>query len=202
MTPEYLMLRARLNPTQLAPDISVQTFKQTVSLGRAVLSEERKKSRQKACRYAKHIRSRGYSKGYHDGLAAAQEECAAALRALRSCYEDALTAAKHDAHALATALAERIIDSTLLERPEVLLAWIQESLQMLKRSRALHLSFQLRYAGVMQQVMPHLPEGITAQADASLTEADFIMSGESGGVEFSWRNILHDPQPSSAQGAQ
>jgi flagellar biosynthesis/type III secretory pathway protein FliH len=196
------MLKARLVPTQLAPDITVQTFKQTIKLGRSVLCEERKKSRHKACRYAKHIRARGFSKGYQEGLAAAQEECAAALRALRSCYEDALSAAKHDAHALATALAERIIDSTLLERPEVLLAWIQESLQMLKRSRTLHLSFQPRYSGVMQQVMPHLPEGITAQADSSLTEADFIMNGESGGVEFSWRNILQDNQISFSQGAQ
>jgi flagellar biosynthesis/type III secretory pathway protein FliH len=196
------MRKARLVPTQLAPEITVQTFKQTLTMGRSVLCDERKKSRQKASRYAKYIRARGFTTGYQAGLAAAQEECAAALRALRSCYEDALTAAKNDAHALATALAERIIDSTLLERPEVLLAWIQESVQMLKRSRNLHLSFQPRYAGVMQQVMPHLPEGVTAQADASLTDADFILSGDSGGVEFSWRNILHDHQPSSAQGAQ
>lgn len=197
-----LMLRARLLPTQIAPDVTVQTFKDTVTLGRQVLSEERRRSRQKAHRYARHIRERSFSKGYQDGLAAAQAECTAALRALRSCYEDALTAASNDAHVLACSLAERIIDSTLLERPEVLLAWIQESLRLLKRSRNLHISFQPRYSGVMQQIAEHLPEGITAQVDPKLIDADFAIAGDSGGVEFSWKNALSDHVRPSSQGAQ
>lgn len=196
------MLRARLLPTQIAPDVTVQTFKDTVTLGRQVLSEERRRSRQKAHRYARHIRERGFTKGYQEGLAAAQAECTAALRALRSCYEDALTAARNDTHALATSLAERIIDSTLLERPEVLLAWIQESLQLLKRSRNLQISFQPRYSGVMQQIAAHLPQGITAQVDPALTDADFAINGDSGGVEFSWRNALSDHVSPRSQGAQ
>ena len=196
------MLRARLVPTQIAPDVPVQTFKDTVGLGRQVLAKERQRSRQKAHRYARHIRERGYSKGYQEGLAAAQAECAAALRAIRSCYEDALTAAKHDTHALATTLAERIIDSTLLERPEVLLAWIQEALQLLKRSRNLHISFQPQYCGVMQQIAEHLPQGITAHVDPALTDADFAINGDSGGIEFSWRNAISDRLSPNSQGAQ
>lgn len=186
------MLRARLLPTRIAPDVTVRTFKDTVRLGRQVLSEERRRSRQKAHRYAKHVRQRGFSKGYQEGLAAAQSECAAALHALRSCYEDALIAARDDTHALATSLATRIIDSTLLERPEVLLAWIQESLQLLKRSRNLTISFRPRYFDVMQQIAAHIPQGITAQVDPTLTDADFAINGDSGGIEFSWRNALSD----------
>jgi len=196
------MLQARLIPTQLAPDVTVQTFKRTIQIGRKVLCDERKRSRQKACRYAKHIRERGFAKGYQEGLAAAKAECEATLRALRNCYEDAINAAKSDTHALATSLAERIIDTSLLERPEVLLAWIQEALQLLRRSRNLHLSYQPRYASVMQQVLNHLPQNITASADPCLLEADFTINSDSGGIEFSWRNALQDhlsPQQSGAQ---
>jgi flagellar biosynthesis/type III secretory pathway protein FliH len=196
------MIRARLVPTQLSPDIPVQTFRHTVSLGRQVICEERKRSRAKACRYAKHVRARGFEKGYQEGLAAAQAECAAALQALRNCYEEAINAAKSDTQALATNLAERIIDTTLMARPEVLLAWIQESLQILKRARSLHLAFQPRYQGIMEQVSEHLPDGVTIQADPSLTEADFILSSESGGVEFSWRDILRERPHYSPQEAQ
>jgi flagellar biosynthesis/type III secretory pathway protein FliH len=196
------MIRARLVPTQLSPDIPVQTFKHTMTLGRQVICEERKKSRAKACRYAKHIRARGFAQGYKEGLAAAQAECAAALQALRNCYEEAINSAKSDTHALAINLAERIIDSTLLARPEVLLAWIQESFEILKRARSLRLSFHPRYQGIMHQVSKHLPDGIALQADSSLTDADFILSSEHGGVEFSWRDILHERPRCSADEAQ
>lgn len=192
------MIRARLRSTSLAPDISVQAFKQTVNLGRSVVCHERKRSRHKAYRYAQYVRARSFARGYQEGLAQAQHECLAALQALRNCYEDALSAAKNDAHALATALAERIIDSSLIERPEVLMAWIQEGLQVLKRARTLHLSYQPRYTAMMERIAPHLPQGITTTADGSLGEADFVISSESGGIEFSWRGILHDkPTPHS-----
>lgn len=193
------MIRTQLNPTQLSPDISVQTFSHTLALGRQSICEERKRSRSKACRYAKRIRARGFSRGYSDGLSAAQAECTATLQALRSCYEDAINAAKSDAQALATNLAELIIDRTLLSRPEVLLAWIEESLQILKRTRSLHLSFHPRYKGVMQQLSERLPDGISVQADSSLTDTDFIVRSEHGGVEFSWRDVLYAKTSQQAQ---
>jgi flagellar biosynthesis/type III secretory pathway protein FliH len=196
------MIRARLIPNQLSPDIPVQAFKHTITLGRQVICEERKRSRAKAYRYAKHIRARSFAKGYNEGLAAAQAECTAALQALRNCYEQAINAAKSDTHALATNLAERIIDSTLLMRPEALLAWIHESLQILKRARSLHLLFQPRYGDIMQQVSKHLPDGITIEADPSLTDVDFILSSENGGVEFSWRDILHERPSHNTHKAQ
>jgi flagellar biosynthesis/type III secretory pathway protein FliH len=186
------MIRARLVTTRPSADISFESFRNTITLGRAAICQERKRSRNKACRYAKFIRSRGFTTGYAEGLATAQAECTAALHAIRSCYEDAVDSARGDTHALAIALAERIIDSALRERPELLLAWIQESLLILKRSRSLHLTFQPQYRGVMQHISKDLPNGITVQEDPSLTDADFIISNEHGGVEFSWRDTLHE----------
>lgn len=193
------MIRARLNQTKLSADIPVQTFRQTIALGRQVICEERKRSRVKACRYARHIRAHGFTRGYTDGVAAAQAECIAVLQGLRHCYEEAINAAKSDTQALAKELAERIIDSTLFSRPEVLLMWIQECLQILKRSRSLHLSFNPLYQGVMQRISEQLPAGINLKLDPSLTNTDFILSSDQGGIEFCWRDILNEPTTYKAQ---
>jgi hypothetical protein len=176
--------------TNWASDIPVQTFRDTIRLGRQVISDERRRSRQKALRYAKKIRSRSFNSGYQAGLVAAQGECLVMLQALRGCYEEAVVTARGDTLALATALATRIIDTTLLERPEVLLAWIEEGLGVLKRARSLHLVFQPRYEVVMRTIAARLPNTITTQADPSLTDADFAIRSEIGGVEFSWRSAL------------
>jgi flagellar biosynthesis/type III secretory pathway protein FliH len=192
------MLTLKNNPN-LAPEIPVQTFRDTIKLGRGIISDERRRSRLKALRYAKKIRSRGFNRGYQAGLAAAQGECLVMLQALRGCYEDAVVAAKSDTIALATALAERIVDTTLLERPEVLLAWIEEGLGVLKRSRSLHLSFQPRYQALIEHIQMRLPDTITAEADASLSDSDFVIRSEIGGVEFSWRSVLKHPEYCNAE---
>ena len=183
-----MILRSSCN---LNPDIPLTTFKETVRLGRQVISDERKRSRRKALRYAKAIRSRSFNKGYQAGLLAARNECAQTVGALRGCYQEALLTAKGDTLALATALAERIIDSTLIEKPETLLVWIEEGLSVLSRARDIHLAFNPRYEGVMRHLEQHLPETIRIHADPSLSDADFIIRSELGGIEFSWRNALN-----------
>lgn len=188
-------IRTRIVPPTLQSDTSVQAFRHTIKLGRKMIGEERTKSRQKARRYAQYMRTRSFQKGYEEGLQAAQEQCKAALHALRSCYEDAIHAATSDTQAMATALAERIIGSTLLEHPEVLVAWVHEALQLLKRSKTLHISFHPQYNNIMQQVLAELPEGITAHSDPSLTDSDFFIQADSGGVEFTWRNIITESIP-------
>jgi flagellar biosynthesis/type III secretory pathway protein FliH len=164
-----------------------------MSLGRSILGQERRRSRQRALHYAALVKSRGFSKGYQEGLASAHRECAATLEALRNCYEGALALAAKDTHTLAVHLAERIVDRALMQHPEILFAWIEHCLGILRRSRTLQLSFKPQYEEVMLHVTQQLPPGLVVRSDASLTKADFIISGDNGDIEFAWRKALEEP---------
>lgn len=186
------MINARLLPTSLPPDLSIKNYRAIIEGGRNQIAQQQNRSRGKALTYARHIRAKGFNKGYQEGLEAARAECLQAMRAMRECYEQALDAARQDALAIARNLAEKIVDTTLLGHPEALLAWIQQSTAILKRGRNLNLSYHPRYEAMLHQIAPHLPSGITISSDPNLSDSDFVLQSDSGGVEFSWRTALND----------
>jgi flagellar biosynthesis/type III secretory pathway protein FliH len=184
------MIRARLLPTSLQPEISLETYRNLIAQGRQVIAQDRTKSRRKALQYAHHIRERGYKNGYEAGLQAAHDDCQAALHALRARYEDALLAARADALALAQSLAEQLVDRAFLETPEALARWINDSIALVKRSRTLKLTYNPRFEPIMQRILERIPQGVTASPDPTLQELDFVLEGEMGGVEFAWKDIM------------
>jgi flagellar biosynthesis/type III secretory pathway protein FliH len=184
------MIKARLVPTLPRQDLAVGAYREIIQEGRKALAASRHASRTKALRYAKHIRSRGFSKGYKDGLATGSAECKAAVEELRHYYQRALDSAQEDIYALARELATQIVDTTLAERPEIFTAWILQALTALKHSRSLHLRFNPRYQKLLECITAQLPEGISACLDPAIGSIDFRLEGEIGGVEFAWRDLI------------
>jgi flagellar biosynthesis/type III secretory pathway protein FliH len=129
-------------------------------------------------------------KAYQEGLSAAQNEIAAATAGIRTQYEDALAAAASDAKAAATAVAAQVIPAALATDPAILSHWIDQALSLLRRSRTLQLTYHPKYGEIMQRIAQTLPTGISISADATLTDRDFILVGDTGGVDFSWQDAL------------
>ncbi len=181
-------------PAGITHDLSASALRQTIKLGRTTIAQERKRSRAKSARYSRYIRRRGFSQGYQEGLAQGRNECIDLIKGLRGCYEDAINAAANDTLALATSIAEKIIDTTLTTRPEALMAWISEGLSLLKGSREIHIALNKRYLNIINEISPLLTSGVSIRVDRELSETDFIIEGSRGGIEFSWRSTI---QPAS-----
>ena len=158
------MFKAKLMPAGITQDLSVSALRQTIKLGRATIAHERKRSRSKSARYSRYIR--------------------------RSCYEEALNTAANDTLALATSIAEKILDTTLTTRPAALMAWISEGLSLLKGSREIHIALNKRYLNIINEISPLLTSGVSIRVDRELSETDFIIEGSRGGIEFSWQSAI------------
>jgi len=184
------MFKAKLIPAGLCHDLSVSALKETIKLGRKTIADERVRSRQKAARYSRYIRQRGFNRGYQEGLSLARSECVDIIKGLRSCYEEALSTASNDTLALATSIAEKIIDTALTTRPEALMAWISEGLSLLKGSREIHIALNKRYLNIIKEISPLLAPGVSIRVDRDLADTDFILEGSRGGIEFSWRSTI------------
>ncbi len=185
-------------PSHLTQELAVGAYRQALQDGRAAIASSRRMSRTKALRYARHIRARGFNTGYQEGLRRAQDDCSAAIEELCNCYHKALDGAQEDIQRLARELATQIIDSTLTERPETLALWVQRAVTALKNSKTLHLTLHTRYAGLLSSLSSHLPAGVSASLDPAIDTIDFKLEGESGGIEFAWRNAISTTAAQSA----
>jgi flagellar biosynthesis/type III secretory pathway protein FliH len=194
------MIKARLLPASLKQDVVVDAYRQVLREGRLAVANSRRASRLKALRYAKYLRSRGFTKGYQEGLSAARADTCAALDALRGCYNAALFNAQQDIQTLAQQLAIQFIDASIVERPEIFARWVQQAIATLKRSRSLHLGLNPRYDGILSSIVAHLPAGISVTLNPDADPIDFRLEGEFGGIEFAWREVITPSalqQPSS-----
>jgi flagellar biosynthesis/type III secretory pathway protein FliH len=184
------MIRATLTPPRLPLHMTLDVLRALIKNGRRELAQERKSSRLKAQRYAEFVRRRERLKAYQEGLSAAQNEIAGAVAAIRMHYEGALEAASEDAKAAAAAVAAQVIPAALMTDPAILSHWIAQALSLLRRSRTLQLTYNPKYHEIMQRVIPTLPAGISVSPDVTLTDRDFTLTGDLGGVEFSWQDAL------------
>lgn len=186
------MIRARLRPPDVPPELSIVAYKNLIKEGRSKIAKQRLLSRKRAHSYARLVRRRGFNIGYMEGLAAAQEDYTQAMQALRLRYSTLLEAAQKDTLELAQGLAERFIEASALENPKILESWIQRSLETLKHSRKLIIKYHPRYERMMALLAQALPDGISIQLDTLLQDTDFTIQGASGGVEFSWRTAIRE----------
>lgn len=184
------MIRATLSPPRLPLHMTLDVMRDLMQKGRRELAQERRLSRVKARRYADFVCRRERQKAYQEGLSAAQNEIAAAIAGIRTQYEDALAAAASDANAAATAVAAQVIPAALATDPAILSHWIDQALILLRRSRTLQLTYHPKYGEIMQRIAPTLPTGISISADATLRDRDFMLVGDTGGVDFSWQDVL------------
>lgn len=184
------MIKARLVSTPLKQDLGIGAYRQVLREGRKAIAASRQASRAKALRYAAFIRARGFTRGYQEGLAAGKAECSAAIEGLRSCYHKALDSAHNDIQQIARELASQIIDTAIIEKPEIFALWIKQATTALKRSKALHLTLNPRYETLLGYVTTQLPEGTTTSLDPAIGSIDFKLDGELGGVEFAWRDVV------------
>jgi flagellar biosynthesis/type III secretory pathway protein FliH len=184
------MIKARLVPAPLRQDLAIGAYREILQEGRKALSASRRASRAKTLRYAKHIRARGFSRGYQEGLKVSSSECKEAVEELRNCYQRVLDNAQQDLQVLAEQLASQIIDATIVVKPEIFAAWILEARNALKASKAFHLSLNPRYQNLLEHLATTLPEGIATRLDPTIGSLDFRLEGDVGGVEFAWRKAL------------
>jgi flagellar biosynthesis/type III secretory pathway protein FliH len=183
---------AKIHAAPLSPELAISSFREIVSGARHELAKERVRSRNKALRHAKLVRSRSFKAGYSTGIATAQTEISALLSALRNCYDDVVDKAQNDTYALALEIARQIIDTTLIKEPTALISWVHQGLKILKSSQNVELSLHPRYNGIVQAIKGALPSGINTAIDPSVGERDFVLKDLSSlrGVEFSWQEVL------------
>jgi flagellar biosynthesis/type III secretory pathway protein FliH len=135
-------------------------------------------------------RQRAFSAGYAAGLHAAQDDFQAAIKAITTTYDAALEMAKRDAATLGQMFAARMIDQNLSNQPEILLRWIDEGARILATSRTFTLSYNPRYSALITSLEGRLSDRITTWVPANLGQVDFVLSGDGGGIECSWRKAL------------
>lgn len=184
------MARSTLLPPSLSAELPLAAVRAAVATSKAQALDRLQKTRRRCAQYSRSARQRAFSAGYAAGLQAASDDLRGALHAITATYDAALEIAKRDATYLGQSLAVRIIEQTLSNDPELLLKWIHDAATILSRSRTFTLSYHPRYTPLMKSLEEKLPERITQHAAAPLGEADFVLSGDAGGIECSWRKAL------------
>jgi len=184
------MIRATLIPPSISPELALESVRELMRQGRATLAQERKEGREKAHRYASYMRNRSRVQGRQEGLLAAGSQITGVIEGLRSTYDDAIDQAHEDMHAAARAIAEQVIPRRLLSDPQIFEHWVNEALVLLKRSKTLHIVYHPQYHDILQLLAKNLPASITLAPDHNLEGCEFAVTGESGGIEFSWKSSL------------
>lgn len=184
------MIKSSLRPTPLRSESGLETFRQMIREARAIIAETRRCSRTKALRYARRTRTRGYSDGYRAGLQVAHDQCREVIEELKRGYLQILDKAASDIEQLARITAGEIVDSALMTHPELLRSWIQQSIAALKGVRTLKVSLHPRYTPLVEMLSMSLPEGVALSIEQISSAVDFRVEGETGGIEFSWRDAI------------
>jgi flagellar biosynthesis/type III secretory pathway protein FliH len=136
-------------------------------------------------RYYTWARQASYQHGYEAGLAAARQDVSEILAEIKRAYDTTVETAHLDVLETSRGLAQQIVDTALMEHPDILMSWIHQALSVLKNSRTLVLRYHPRFEEMITKLAPKLPEQIHLTCDSTLTSIDLALHGDSGGVEFS-----------------
>ena len=191
------MIRARIIPPCVPEDLSLSVVRAQLAQARLLANSHKSHARRLIARYSAWARRASYQRGYEAGLAAAREDVAELLAEIKRVYEATIDTAHLDVLETSRKLAQQIVDTALIEHPDVLMGWIHQAFGVLKRSRTLTLRYHPRLEAPLKQLGPKLPEQVQLIRDASLTSIDLSVQGESGGVEFS-RLLSSSEDPLSA----
>lgn len=186
------MITAVLKGTGTTPHLPIEWCRALVRSAREEAHEVSLRIRRRTVHLARRIRERARRRGYQDGLEAAKRETQEVLDGIRACYADVVSKAEQDALALAYQLAAKVVQHTLEQHPEALVPFLSKSLQILKRGRTFHISYNPRYERSIRLAAPSLPTGITLHADPGLKDIGFCLSCEEGAVESAWCEALRE----------
>lgn len=186
------MIRTKLLPPSAGHETAFELLQESLRLAHQQAKERVAITRQKCARHRRATRRRGYDEGYQAGLREATEEMREAISGIIDTYREAVELARSDISALSRAFAARVIEYNLREEPALAQSLINSAATLLGTSRALTLSHNPRYSELFASLATQLPSHITLRSDENLGDIDFILSGENGDVECSWRKALEE----------
>jgi flagellar biosynthesis/type III secretory pathway protein FliH len=184
-------------PPRVPEDFRLSVARKHIAQAQSLANSQKSHIRRVIQRYSAWARRTSYQHGYKAGLAAAHRDVSELLAQIKRVYDTTIDTAGLDVLETSRNLAQHIVDTALMEHPDVLMSWIQQALGVLKRSRTLTLRYHPRLEGSLKQLAPKLPEQIQLICDETLTSIDLAVQGESGGVEFS-RLLSSSEDPLSA----
>lgn len=171
-------------------DMTLEVLKNMQARQRQELARQHTAARQKRLSYSLWARSRGYAKGYQEGVLKATTDITNALTALKACYRETVDMATADTYKTAQILAERVVADLSTESALYLRRWIIQALAFLRSNRPMILNYHPRYESIITILQSELDTQIRLIPNAELDKVDFHLSDDTGGVEFNWRDIL------------
>ena len=197
------MIKVALSPPTRSASEALEQGRAILGKARAMAGQHAARSRARAIRYARYVRRRGFNQGYHEGLARAGEAFERLALDVRAQYSVLCDLARRDAHELALQACEEVIDASLSRFPALIVPWLEQALELMKRSRALVVEFHPRYAEAFRNLPANLPAHLVMREGTPSQPHDFTITGELGAVHFSWREALKErfnsSTPRSAQ---
>jgi hypothetical protein len=184
------MKKAALIAPEHSADLSLEAL--IAARAEAITTTARRLSlaAEKAKKHARAFRCREEERGYEAGRLRANQDFHALCDELPRLYKEAATVAHRDAQTLAALLAEQILDLHITQIPESLLMWVTRASEILSSSRALTLLYHPRLTNTITQLKATIPGHITVRENSDPACPDFILNGDTGGVEFAWRSAL------------
>lgn len=179
------MIQARIIPPRSSGELYLSVAKKKMADLRSLAEQQKARARRLIGRYSTWARRASYQNGYEAGLAAAQNDITKLLTEITRAYDTAVDNARSDIINTSRNLAQHIVDTALMEHPDALMRWVDQALEVLKRSHTLKLRYHPRLDNALRQLVQKLPKEIQLISDANLASADLVLLGESGGVEFS-----------------
>jgi flagellar biosynthesis/type III secretory pathway protein FliH len=185
-----MTIRAKLIPPTLSPEHAFDRYRDLVQHGRQSAASVLVRARKRAITYSRAVRARERQRGYQDGVRQARAQFASVLARLEKCYQDALEAAKYEANSTALHVAESIIGSIVSEHLGPYREWLDEAVCILKESSRFTLLYHPRCEPLVSALASTYQGRITFLSDSSLGSSDLKLIGQSGSVEFAWREAL------------
>ncbi len=195
------MIKVSLSPPPPPDSEALEQGRAILLKARAIASQQASRTRSRAKRYACYVRRRGFDQGYREGLARAAESVERLAFEVRAQYSALCDLARKDAQELALQACEEVIDASLSQFPALLVPWLDQALDLMKRSRTLVVEFHPRYAEALRAWPGPLPAHVVMREGKPSQLHDFSISGELGGVHFSWREALKQRFHSCPEGS-
>lgn len=184
------MITATIHPSSNLPEAALQTYRAVLKVARKEQAELLHRARRRSKTYSRKARDSGYKAGLAEGLREGQRQFCAALRALVTQYDSAADRAREDVIAVAHQIVEHLIGSYLQQHPEQLREWILQSVESLKHTRGITLTYNPRYHDILSPYAQEFEGIMHVVSDPSLGNTDFELKTDAGGISFSWREML------------
>jgi hypothetical protein len=161
-----------------------------VARARAMALQLYRNSRSQLARHLRVRRRQSFEQGYQQGLLQARSDLALISDGLRRNYGAMLDMARADAHRLALEACEEFLHERISLDASPLLPWLEQAVEVMKLSRTISISYHPRLGPSFENLRAVLGENVTLTSGSPDQTQDFVVRGDCGEVEFSWREAL------------